>query len=136
LYKYILWRNVKIKFILSTIFTHIQSISNIQIFHHQSNRCCCCCCCCCCCFGLWKGCKRLGNRRNDSPRSSDVSWLELASWTKCRHPWKASGSYFHHVSISSTFYVRIFCTKVCSKTNFEQRKDFRTKNACVKCEWN
>jgi len=37
------------------------------------------------------------------------------------------------VSISSTFYERIFCTKVHSKPNSKQRKDFSTKNARVKC---
>jgi len=30
------------------------------------------------------------------------------------------------VSISSTFYARIFCAKVCSKPNSKQRKDFLT----------
>ncbi len=39
-------------------------------------------------------------------------------------------------SISSTFYVRVFRMKVCSKPNSKQRKDFRTKNVRVKCWWN
>ena len=39
-------------------------------------------------------------------------------------------------SISSTFYAPIFCTKVCSKLNSKQIKDFRTKNAHIKCWWN
>ncbi len=36
-------------------------------------------------------------------------------------------------SISSTLYARIFHTKVSSKLKSKQRKDFRTKNARVKC---
>jgi len=40
------------------------------------------------------------------------------------------------VSISSTFFARIFCTKVRSKPNSKQRKDFCVKNAGLKCWWN
>ncbi len=40
------------------------------------------------------------------------------------------------VSISSTFYVRIFCTKVCSKPNSKQSKDFCMKNVRLKRWWN
>jgi len=37
------------------------------------------------------------------------------------------------VSISSSFYTLIFCTKVNSKQNSKERKDFCTKNVSIKC---
>jgi len=40
------------------------------------------------------------------------------------------------VSISSTFFSRVFRTKVHSNPNSKQRKDFRTKNAREKRWWN
>ena len=36
-------------------------------------------------------------------------------------------------SISPTFYARIFCTKLSSKPNSKQRKDFRMKNVQLLC---
>jgi len=39
----------------------------------------------------------------------------------------------HQVSISSTFYARIFCTKVLFSSYILAKKHFRTKNASVKC---
>jgi len=40
------------------------------------------------------------------------------------------------VSISSTFYVRIFCTRVFSLLRFWLWTNFCTKNTCVECWWN
>jgi hypothetical protein len=48
------------------------------------------------------------------------------------HPVNGKWQLGFKVSISSTFFARIFCTKVHSNPNFKQRKDFRTKNECKK----
>jgi len=44
--------------------------------------------------------------------------------------------YCGQVSISSTFYMRVFCTKVLFSCYVLAKKDFRTKNGRVKCWWN
>ncbi len=50
---------------------------------------------------------------------------------------KAIGNYRQQqVSISSTFYVRLFCTNVFSLLRFWLWTNFCTKNALVKCWWN
>jgi hypothetical protein len=43
---------------------------------------------------------------------------------------------WHEVSISSTFYMGIFRTKVISLLRVWLWKNFCTRNACVKCWWN
>jgi len=49
---------------------------------------------------------------------------------------KLSFRYFDYESISSTFYARIFCTKVFFCHNVTREEHLRTENGCVKCWWN
>jgi len=64
-----------------------------------------------------------------------VAEHELLTQCPLQHSFYAKkvNSNIEKESISTTFYSSIFRTKALSKTNSKQRKDFRMKNACVKC---